>query len=139
MPVSFTPTQADVARYTRLRAASKDLCHKMIKTVPKQAYTEIGRAIGILHDDVLVFDSMDMSHVLMDCCLYDWLKGGKNVVQRYVGSHPASRGSDRRCLFDAYLRAKYRVLVSQWVPPGAGLYCLDVLNKEELFVMDLGL
>jgi hypothetical protein len=142
MPVSFSPTQADVARYTRLRALSKDLNHKIVKTVPPQAYTDIGRAIGILHDGVLVFGSMDMSHVLMDCCLYDWVKDGKNVMQRYVGSHPASQGTDQRCLFDAYLQAKYRILVSQSVAPGAGLYCLDILdilNKEELFIMDVGL
>ena len=77
----FTPSPADVERYLHLRAVSVEITTKIIKTIPGRALDEIGDALGIMRDGVLVFESMDMSSVLMDCCLYDWFEGGKNVVQ----------------------------------------------------------
>ncbi|HVH71435.1 MAG TPA: hypothetical protein VNB49_10040 [Candidatus Dormibacteraeota bacterium] len=139
MATSFCPTPKDVARYRSLRALSMDLNHRIIKTIPRQAYDEVGDAIGILRNGVLEFDSTDMTSVLMDCCLYDWFENGKNVVQRYSETHPAKPGTDERYLLNAYLQAKYRVLVVQSAVPGAGLHCQDVLNSGELFLMDLGL
>jgi hypothetical protein len=38
---------------------------------------------------------------------------------------------------NAYLQAKYRVLVVQSAVPDAGLHCNDILNREQLFLMDL--
>src|SRR6059036_3473042 len=79
----FSPTRQDVERYRKLRALSMDLNHRIIKTIPRQAYEDIGDAIGIRRNGVLQFETEDMSSVLMDCCLYDWFEKGKNVVQRY--------------------------------------------------------
>jgi hypothetical protein len=135
----FSPTSKDVERYRRLRALAMDLNHRIIKIIPRRAFEEVGEAIGIRHNDVLVFDSEDMSSVLMDCCLYDWFERGRNVVQRYAEEKPAKPGTDEGYLLQAYLRAKYRILVVRSAVPGAGLHCRDVLNNEELFVMDLGL
>jgi hypothetical protein len=122
-----------------LRALSRDLNHRIIKTIPRQAYDEVGNAIGILHNGVLVFDSADMTSVMMDCCLYNWFENGKNLVQRYSETHPAKPGTDESYLLNAYVQAKYRVLVVQSAVPDAGLHCHDVLNSEELFLMDLAL
>ena len=135
----FSPTSKDVERYRRLRSLAMDLNHRITKIIPRRAFEEVGEAIGIRHNDVLVFDSEDMSSVLMDCCLYDWFEHGRNVVQRYVEEKPAKLGTDEGYLLQAYLRAKYRVLLVRFAVPGAGLHCRDVLNNEELFVMDLGL
>jgi len=139
MGTSFAPTPADVERYRRLRALSTELNHRIIKTIPRQTFYDVGEAIGVLHRGVLEFDSEDMTSVLMDCCLYDWLEEGKNVVQRYSETHPAKPGTDERYLLDAYLQAKYRMLVVQSAVPGAGIHCRDLLHNEELFVMDVGL
>jgi hypothetical protein len=139
MATPFAPTRADVERYRRLRAAGRDLNYRIIKTIPKQAYNDVGDAIGILRNGVLVFESEDMTSVLMDCCLYDWFEDGKNFVQRYSEAHTAKAGTDERYVLDAYLQARYRVIVLQSVVPGAGIYCRDVLHGEEFFLMDLGL
>jgi hypothetical protein len=139
MGTRFFPTRTDVERYRRLRALSTDLNHRIIKTIPRRAYDDVGNAIGILRNGVLEFESKDMASVLMDCCLYDWFEEGKNVVQLYSETHPANPGTDERYLLDAYLQAKYRVLVVQSAVSGAGLHCQDVLNSEELFLMDVGL
>jgi len=116
-----------------------DLNHRIIKTIPRRAFDDIGRALGILRKGVLVFETEDMSSVLMDCCLYDWFQNGKNVVQRYSEQYPMDPGTDDRFLLDAYLRAKYRVLIGLRAVSGAGLHCRDLLNNEELFLMDIAL
>jgi hypothetical protein len=139
MNSTFSPTSKDVERYRRLRVLTIDLNHRITKIIPRRAFEEVGEAIGIRHNDVLVFGSEDVSSVLMDCCLYDWFEHGRNVVQRYAEAKPAKPGTDEGYLLQAYLRAKYRVLVVQSAVPGAGLHCRDVLNNEELFLMDFGL
>jgi hypothetical protein len=137
MGTFFSPARQDVDRYRNLRALSRELNHRIIKTIPRQAYDEIGDALGIRRNGVLLFDSEDMTSVMMDCCLYDWYENGKNLMQRYADTHPATPGTDESYLLRACLQAKYRILVAQSAVPGAGLHCRDVLNGGELFLMDL--
>ena len=137
MAISFSPTSEDVDQYRTFRALSRKLNETIVRTIPKQAYAEIGEALGIRRNGVLVFDTEDMVAVLSDCCLYDWYRDGKNQVQRYVETHPAAPGTDESYLFNACLRAQYRVLWTESVVPGAGLYCRDGFTKEELFLMDV--
>lgn len=139
MGTSFTPTPQDVERYRHLRSLQMDLNRSLIKTVPRHALDEVGDALGILHNGVLEIDNADMSSVVMDCCLYDWFEDGKNLVQRYAESHLAKPGTDESFLLSACMQAKYRVVMAQSIVPGAGLYCRDFLNSEDLFVMDLAL
>ncbi|MCW5978417.1 MAG: hypothetical protein KIT09_10085 [Bryobacteraceae bacterium] len=137
MATSFSPTRQDVERYRSLRAVNMALNQRIVRTIPPQAFDDIGEALGILHDGFLVFDSEDMTSVMMDCCLYDWFENGKNLIQRYAETHAAKVGTDERYLLQASLQAKYRILLVQSTVPGAGLYCQDVLNGGELFLMDL--
>jgi hypothetical protein len=122
-----------------LRALNRDLNQRIVKTIPPQAYDEVGDAIGILHDGALILDTEDMASVLKDSCLYDWFENGKNLVQRYAETHPVKPGTDEDFLLNACLRAKYRIVLVQSAVPGAGLHCRDVLNGGELFLMDVAL
>src|SRR5580658_9918271 len=135
----FSPTRQDVERYRRFRALGSELCHRIVNTISKHAHYEVGDAIGILHNGVLVFDSEDMFGVLMDCCLHDWFEDDQNLVQRYAEAHPARPGTDESYLLSAYSQAKYRVVVTQSSVPDAGVHCRDVLNNEDLFLMDLAM
>ena len=137
MGIPFTPTRDDVERYRGLRVLARDLNHKIVKTIPRRALEQIGDALGIRHNGVVELENEDMISVVMDCCLYDWLENGMSVVQRFSETHAAEPGTDEHYLLDAYLRAKYRILVVRSTVSGAGLYCEDVLNSEELFLMDL--
>ncbi len=98
MGTDYSPTLDDVERYRRLRVLSMDLSHRMIKTIPRKALQEVGHAIGIMRQGVLVFDTEDMASVLMDCCLYDWSENGKNPIQRYAQLHPAKPWTDEDLL-----------------------------------------
>jgi hypothetical protein len=137
--VSFTPSRTDVERYRHLRRLAAELNQKIVETVPRQAMHEIGRAIGILQRGRLVFETEDQTSVLMDCCLYDWIEGGKNLVERYADNHPALAGPDERELLEAFRFAKYRILFPLSRLEGAGVYFMDLFSSEELFVMDIGM
>lgn len=136
---SFYPHREDVERYRRFRALSTALNHRILKTVPRRAYEEIGDALGIRRNGVLVFDNEDVTGVLMDCCIYDWLENGKNVVQRYAETVVPPPETDESYVLQAMVRAGYRVLLPRSAVPGAGLYCKDILNGGELFLMDLAI
>lgn len=86
-----------------------------------------------------MFESEDESSVLMDCSLHDWIREGKNLLQKYIESHPSSAGSEEAQLLQAYLEAKYRVVVPRSRVPGAGEYVTDLLSAEDVFIMDIGL
>ena len=136
MGISFFPTPADVDRYRRLRAVSRNLCDNIVKTIPRRAYDEIGEALGVLRNGVVVFETEDMPSVMADSCIFDWFEDGKNLVQRYAETHPARSGTDEAYLLDAYRQARYGIITVESTVHDAGVYCYDALNKEELFVMD---
>src|ERR1700682_5443562 len=94
MGIEFCPTREDVDRYRTLRAVNRELNSRILKTIPRHAYDDVGDAIGILRNGVLFFDTEDVSSVLADCCLYDWYENGKNLVQRYLEMHPQKPGTD---------------------------------------------
>lgn len=137
MATSFCATQQDVGQYRRLRAAALDLNYRIAQTIPQRAYREIGDAIGIRHNGVLVFETEDMKSVVMDCCVFDWLENGKNHVRHFAESHVAGLGPEESSVLAAYLQAQYRILVVESLVPDAGVHCRDILNKERLFLMDV--
>ena len=137
MAISFSPTREDVERYRRLRALSADLNRRILETLPRRAFEDIGETLGIFRGGILMFDNAEMMSVMTDCCFFDWYENGKNLVQQFADAHPAVPGTDESYLLQAYLQAKYRILTAQSTVPGAGLYCEDVLNGGELFLMDI--
>ena len=39
----------DIERYTQLRELSRRIMSELTRTVPREAYEEIGKALGIVH------------------------------------------------------------------------------------------
>ena len=136
MATTFFPTRKDVDRYKHLRILGTELTQAVTDTVPRQAWNDIGEAIGILYREQLI-ENEHVRNVLADCCIYDWVRNGKNVIQRFSETHPEQPGTDEHFVMAAYLRAEYRIVAPKSASPGAGIYCRDVRTQEELFVMDL--
>jgi hypothetical protein len=111
----------------------------LTKTIPREAIQEMGSALGIMRKNKLVFDTLDVSSVLMDSCLFDWIRGGKNLVERYVEAHPPAPATDEHLLLQAYCRAKYRLLLSRAISPGAITYWFDAISGESIALMDISL
>ena len=67
-----------VARYKHLRAVGQTLSHKLVQRLSKDVLHEGGRKLGLLKKDILVFDSEDETAILMDYCIYDVRRQGRN-------------------------------------------------------------
>jgi SEC-C motif len=139
MGTNWSVSSRDVERYKQLRACAAELNHRVLEVLPREAILEMGRALGILRQGVLMFDTEDMTCVLMDCCLFDWLRDGVNAMEKYRHDHASQLDTDESCLLQAYGRAQYRILRPEAVHRGAGLDCYDLLSRERLFLMDVGL
>src|SRR6266480_2991121 len=153
MPLTstFIPSPADVERYKRLRGLARDLNHRIVQTIPREAIPQVAEAIGVLHGGVLVLESEEESNVLMDCCLYDWIPEGKNLVEKYAENHPPAPGTEEQELFimdmglsqtplDAAYAIRTLPLGQFWMTSGAGLptgsgaikNAMDRLSKQRL-------
>jgi len=138
-PVAPVPTRADVERYMRLREAARRLANEMLSTIPKRAMDDIGEALGIACGNTLVFDSEEISDVFTDCCLYDWIHGGRNLVRKYAEKHPPPEDPDEREVLTAMLHARYTILDIRECVPEAGVRAVDGPAGRELFLLDMGL
>jgi hypothetical protein len=132
-------TDMDIQQYQQLRQFGRRLNSVLTKTIPPEAMQEMGKALGIMRNNILVLDTMDVSSVLMDSCLFDWIRGGKNLVEKYVEAHPPTPGTDEHLLLQAYCRAKYRLLVPKAISRAAVTYWFDVLSGESIALMDIHL
>jgi hypothetical protein len=138
MALQFFPSSVDVQRYRRLRGVGRTVSDRILKTAPSQTLEAIGDALGLRRSGILILDSVELTSVFADCCIYDWYEDGKNLVQRYAETHPATPGTDEAYLLAAYTQAKYRVLAFQSAVANAGVYVYDAVREEEIFLMDLG-
>lgn len=59
METPFTPTPQDVERYRKLRALTADLNEQIMKAIPRRALDEVGEALGMRRDGIIVFYSID--------------------------------------------------------------------------------
>lgn len=136
--VSFTPTTADVERYRRLRIVSKHLHRNVIETLPQDAILRTGRRLGIARGRALTLDS-DAISVVMDTCLHDVIRNGKNAFETYQENYSSLVSPDERELLEAYRLARYRIVFPLSRVEGAGVYLKDLFTQEELFVMDIAM
>ncbi len=138
--LDFTPSLTDIERYARLRKVSMRLNHKIIEaTLPRAAVVEMGRRLGLVKGRTLVLDTEDQMSVVMDLCLYDLVQDGKNAIERYAERYAPPPRTEEYEVLQAMLQARYRIMLPQLGIEGAGVQCVDVLTREELFLMDFGL
>ena len=141
-PNSVTTKIADrgsiISRYKRLRAVGRNLNQKMVERLSKDALHKGGRKLGILRKGVLVFNSEDESAVLMDYCLYDVRRNGRNAVEQYLIDSPPDPDSDELVCLRAMQHAIYSLFVVESVERGLGVTVRDSLSNETILIVDMG-
>jgi len=129
----------DIQRYQQLRQLNRRLMAPVVESIPREAYEEVGKALGILRNGTFVLDTMDVSSVLMDACVFDWIRDGRNLVETYFAAHPFTYRTDEYLLAQACCRAKYRLLAPEAVSQGAATYWTDFFSRELIAIIDIGL
>lgn len=131
--------EAVLARYRRLRAVGLDLNNRLVARLSKDALYEGGRRLGILHGGTLVFETEDEASVLMDYCLYDVRKNGRNAIEQYlIDSQPEPEADEMDCL-RSMQHAIYSLFVVESVERGLGVIVRDLMSQQVFLVVDLGL
>jgi hypothetical protein len=123
----------------RLRQVSRSLGSKLVSTLGKEDLDEGGRRLGILRDGILVFGSEDETAILMDYCIYNVYRDGRNAVQRYLETSPPQPGSDESTVLKAMRQAYYTFVQVTAVERGVGVTVHDAFRDEVHFLADVGL
>ncbi len=126
-------------RYRQLRAIMRDLHSELLKSLPKDTFTECGRKLGFQVNGTLVFETEDEASVLADYCLYDGWSGQHSAVTRFLAKQPYPAGTDQTLLLDAMSRARYSLFQVESVAEGVGVNCRDVLRGDGGTIVDEGL
>jgi hypothetical protein len=127
-----------ISRYKRLRAVGRNLNHKMVERLSKDVLHEGGKRLAILHKGVLVFNSEDESAILMDYCLYDVRRNGRNAVDQYLlDSEPGPESDEMVCL-RSMQHAVYSLFIVESVIPGFGVTVRDLLSDRIILIVDMG-
>jgi len=123
--------------YRRLRKRSMELNKEIIHTLTGEDIKRGGAALGILQKDTLIFDSEDMTSILMDYCLFQPGKNGKSKVQSYIEAHTEPEHLDDRVLFNAMLGSRYSLFSVTQIERGYGVNSKDVFRGDQGFIMDI--
>jgi SEC-C motif len=126
-----------VPTYLRWRQIGMRLSHRLVETLDKDIMDEGARKLGVLQKGTLVLGSEDELAVVMDYCIYNVYRGGRNAVERMLADSPPS-DPDERDLLEAQAQARYSLFQVSDVEPGVGVALADVLRSDTIFVTDLG-
>jgi hypothetical protein len=127
-----------LARYKHLRQAGKELNHRLVATLSKSEIHEGAKDLGLLKKGVLVFDNEAEMPVLMDYCLHDVRRQGRNAFDRYLAETPPPPGSEELEILRARQQAYFSLFAVESVELGVGLHVRDLLRDEPLFLVDVG-
>src|SRR4051794_1670119 len=97
-----------VRTYLRLRKLAMALNHKLVESLGKDVVDEGARKLNMLQKEALVLGSEDELAVLMDYCIYNIDRGGRNAVERMLAQSPPS-DPEERAVLEAQSRAHYSI------------------------------
>jgi hypothetical protein len=126
-------------RYQSLRRAGRDLAHRLVETLDRDAIHEAADRLGCLQGDTVVLDTEDTISVIMDFALYHVRQDGLNAVDRHFRNSPPAPGTDERTYLEAMLEARYRLLQADEVFSGFALTVHDVLRGEDGLLLDIAM
>jgi hypothetical protein len=127
-----------ISRYKRLREVGRELNSKLVKRLSKDVLDEGGKKLGILQGGTFVFNSEDESSILMDYCIYDVRRKGRNAVEQYLIDSAADPESDEMVCLRVMQHAIYSVFIVESVDPGLGVTVRDVFSNKTILIVDMG-
>ena len=128
-----------VAQYKRLRPIRLRLNNELVERIPIDALKEGAKRIGLLHNGTFVFENEDESSVLMDYCIYNVHRNGRNAVEQYLYDCPPAADTDEMTCLRAMEHAKYTLAAVIHVIPGVGCHVRDLFTEDTRLLVDMGL
>jgi hypothetical protein len=127
-----------LTHYQRLRPIRLRLNNLLVARLSHGALEEGAKKLGILRRGMFVFDNEDQSSVLMDYCIYDVYRKGRNAVDQYLLDRPLDADSDEMACLQAMQRAIYTMIVVLRIEPDVGCQIRDLFSGETRLLADIG-
>lgn len=135
-----TTDLSDVAaQYQRIRPVRFRLNNELVTRLSRDMLHNGAKSLGMLRDGILVFDTEDETSVLMDYCIYDVDRKGRNAVDQYLADNPPDPDSDEMACLHAMQHATYTMLVVLQIEPGVGCHVRNLFSDETQLLADIGL
>jgi uncharacterized protein YchJ len=135
---SVTQYKEILARYQRFRPIRLRLNNELVRRLSRDVLDEGGKKLGILRRGVFVFDNEDESSVLMDYCVYNVFRRGRNAVEQYLADCPPDPDSEEMACLRAMQQATYALVVVLRVEPGVGCHVRNLFTDETRLLVDMG-
>ena len=119
--------------YKRYREASRRLSSRLVQSLPKDAFNQGAKELGMLHRGTIVFDNEQDMDILADYCVHFVRSHGLNSVQRLLESSPPPADSDEDRVLTAMANSFYSVFEVKEKDRGVGVKVLDLLRGEHSF------
>jgi hypothetical protein len=127
-----------LARYQRLRPIRLRLNNTLACRLSRETLNQGAKRLGMLRRGTVVFETEDETSVLLDYCIYDVYRNGRNAVEQYLCDSPPDPDSDEMTLLRAMQHATYTVLAVTRVEPGIGCHVRNLLTDEVRLLVDIG-
>jgi hypothetical protein len=111
----------------------------LFRSLPKDVLDEGGTALGLLEGNRLVLGDEAEMAIFMDYCIYSVRRDGRNAVERFLADSPPVPGSEEAALLPAMCAARYSLFAVERVRPGRGIELRDLLRRDPVSLVDLGL
>ena len=128
-----------VAHYKRIRPIRLHLNNELVHRLSRDVLDDGAKRIGILRKGTLVFENEDETSVLMDYCIYNVYRKGRNAVEQYLCDCPPDPDSDEMACLQAMQHARYSLVAVLRVEPGVGCHVRDLFTEETRLLVDMGL
>lgn len=126
------------AEYQRLRRIRLRLNSELASRLPRDVINEGAKRIGILQRGKIVLDSENQVAVLMDYCIYDVYRRGRNAIDQYLCESPPDLDSGELACLNAMQNATFTLLAVRDVEPGVGCYVQNLFTEEVRLLIDIG-
>ena len=137
MPI--TNTDELRSRYQQIRQVTQRVSNMLVEGLSKDVLHEGARKLGVLRGDTLVFSTEMEATVLMDYCIYEVRRNGRNAVEQYLIDSPPNEDSPELEVLNAMQHAFYSVFLVESVEPRLGLRMRDIRTDETLLLADLAM
>ncbi len=127
-----------LVHYQRLRPIRLRLNNELVSRLSTDVLRDGAKRIGILRDGIFVFASEDETSVLMDYCVYDVYRKGRNAVEQYLCDCPPDPDSDEMTCLRAMQHATYTLIAVLRVEPGVGCHVRNLFTEETRLLVDIG-
>ena len=130
--------QEAVAEYQRLRRIRLRLNNELASRLPRDVINEGSKKIGIFQRGKIVLDCEDQVAVLMDYCIYDVYRRGRNAIDQYLCQSPPDLDSGELACLNTMQNATFTSLVVRDVEPGVGCYVQNLFTEDIRLLIDIG-